>query len=88
MSGEAQVEITTNTDMLRVIEEVRRTRRPCIVSRDQQPIFARIRGPLRRQGMRISDNDVIIAATAIYHNLGLVTRTIKHFGRVPGVKIH
>jgi tRNA(fMet)-specific endonuclease VapC len=50
--------------------------------------FARIRGPLRSQGMRIGDNDVMIAATAIYHNLHVVTRNRRHFGRVPGLKIH
>lgn len=38
MSGEAHVEITDTADLLRVIEEVSRTRRPCILSRDRQPI--------------------------------------------------
>jgi tRNA(fMet)-specific endonuclease VapC len=40
-----------------------------------QPImreFARLRGPLRRQGMRLADNDVMIAATAIHHNRELL----------------
>jgi predicted nucleic acid-binding protein len=38
--------------------------------------------------MRIGDNDVMIAATAIYHNLHVVTHNHRHFGRVPGLKIH
>jgi tRNA(fMet)-specific endonuclease VapC len=50
--------------------------------------FARLRGPLRRQGMRLADNDLMIAATAIHHNRALVTRNVKHFGRVPGLRIH
>ena len=47
-----------------------------------------IRGVLRRQGMRIGDNDIMIAATVIYHNLQVVTRNSRHFGRVPGLKIY
>jgi predicted nucleic acid-binding protein len=50
--------------------------------------FARIRETLRRQGMRIGDNDVMIAATAIYHNRELATRNVRHFGRIPGLKLH
>jgi len=48
----------------------------------------RQRGPLRRQRMRLADNDLMIAATAIHHNRVLVTRNIRHFGRVPGLNIH
>jgi len=50
--------------------------------------FARIRGPLRRQGQIIGDNDIMIAATAIYHHLELVTRNLRHFGRIPNLRIH
>jgi tRNA(fMet)-specific endonuclease VapC len=50
--------------------------------------FARIRRLLRRQGMRIGDNDIMIAATALHHNLQVVTRNSRHFGRVPGLKIY
>lgn len=50
--------------------------------------YARIRGLLRRHGMRLADNDLMIAATAIYHGLELVTRNTKHFGRVPGLRIY
>jgi predicted nucleic acid-binding protein len=39
--------------------------------------FAHIRGELRRSGQIIGDFDILIAATAIYHNLTLVTRNIK-----------
>jgi hypothetical protein len=51
MSGEARVEITDNADLLRVIEEVHRTRRPCIVSRDSEPLA--LVSPIRsRRGSR------------------------------------
>jgi tRNA(fMet)-specific endonuclease VapC len=50
--------------------------------------FARLRAPLRHQGMIIGDNDIMIAATAIYHGLALITRNIKHFGRIPTLKLY
>ena|SRR5579863_10201058 len=36
--------------------------------------FARIRGDLRAKGQLIGDPDILIAATAIYHDLILLTR--------------
>ncbi|HZS01169.1 MAG TPA: type II toxin-antitoxin system VapC family toxin [Chloroflexota bacterium] len=50
--------------------------------------FAHIRGNLRASGMIIGDADIMIAATAIYHNLELVTRNVQHFHRIPHLRIH
>ncbi len=50
--------------------------------------FARIRGHLRRTGNIISDPDILIAATALHHNLTVVTRNIRHFERVPNLKLY
>lgn len=50
-------------------------------------IYARIRGDLRRSGRLIGDPDLMIAATALYHDLTLVTRNRGHFARVPGLKL-
>src|SRR6266487_5525575 len=41
--------------------------------------FARIRGQLRRRGQIIADPDILIAATAVQHDLNLVTRNIRDF---------
>lgn len=49
--------------------------------------FARIRGDLRRKGQIIGDPDILIAATALYHNLTLLTRNRKHYGRIPMLKV-
>jgi len=38
--------------------------------------------------MIIGDADIMIAATAIYHNLELVTRNVQHFHRIPHLRIH
>ena len=47
---------------------------------------ARIRGDLRQRGQLIGDPDILIAATALYHNLTLLTRNKKHYQRVPLLK--
>jgi len=48
--------------------------------------FGRIRGDLRRQGQLIGDPDILIAATALYYDLILLTRNQKHFQRIPLLK--
>lgn len=48
--------------------------------------FARVRGELRALGQLIGDPDLIIAATALHHDLTLVTRNYRHFERVPGLR--
>ena len=50
--------------------------------------FARIRGQLRRQGLTVHDPDLLIAATALTHDLTLVTRNVRHFQRVPDLDLY
>lgn len=42
---------------------------------------------LKDNGILIGANDLWIAATAIVHNLPLVTRNPSHFRRVPGLEV-
>jgi tRNA(fMet)-specific endonuclease VapC len=49
--------------------------------------FAAIRGELRRAGNLILDMDLLIAATAIEHDLTLVTGNRRHFDRIPGLTL-
>jgi tRNA(fMet)-specific endonuclease VapC len=49
--------------------------------------FALIRGDLRRKGEVIPQPDILIAATAMYYDLTLVTRNTKHYARIPGLKL-
>lgn len=49
--------------------------------------FAGIRGDLRRRGQIIGDPDILIAATAIYYDLALLTRNRKHYERIPTLKV-
>jgi predicted nucleic acid-binding protein len=50
--------------------------------------FARIRAELRRRGQLIPDLDLLIAATAMQHELTLLTRNIRHFHRIPELKLY
>jgi tRNA(fMet)-specific endonuclease VapC len=49
--------------------------------------FAQLRGDLRSRGELLPDMDLLIAATALTHDLTLVTGNSKHFQRVPGLAI-
>ena len=50
--------------------------------------FARLRGDLRRRGQIIMDPDILIAATALHFDRVLVTRNLRHFNRIPGLKLY
>ena len=50
--------------------------------------FGHIRGDLRRKGLLIGDPDILIAATAVYHDLTLLTRNKKDYERIPTLKAH
>lgn len=50
-------------------------------------VFGRIRSDLRRRGQLIPDLDLLIAATAVHHDLILLTRNVRHFARVPELAI-
>jgi tRNA(fMet)-specific endonuclease VapC len=42
---------------------------------------------LYQAGQLISDADILIAATALKHNLVMVTENVHHFRRIPGLAI-
>ena len=50
-------------------------------------IFAVVRSGLKRQGMLLPAQDLLIAATAIQHDLILVTRNQRHFNRIDGLQV-
>ena len=51
-------------------------------------VFGSIRAHLETKGMILPDADIQIAATAIGHNLELVTGNLRHFNRIPGLKLN
>jgi predicted nucleic acid-binding protein len=50
--------------------------------------FAEIRASLRRRGALIGDMDLIIGATALEHDLTLLTRNARHFERIPDLRLY
>jgi len=50
-------------------------------------IFGRERGRLRREGRRIADFDLMIAATCLHHSLVILTNNRRHFEVVEGLEI-
>ncbi len=51
-------------------------------------VFGRVQAELEQAGTRLEDADLQIAATAIHHGLELVTGNLRHFQRVPGLRIN
>lgn len=66
-----------------------------VIARDfeQYPItgslreYARLRWLLKKKGTPVDHLDLFIAATALEENLILVTGNVKHFERIPGLRI-
>ncbi len=56
-------------------------------SREVEWQYAEAYRHLQANGMLIGANDLWIAATALAHDIPLVTRNLKHFRRVPGLEI-
>jgi tRNA(fMet)-specific endonuclease VapC len=50
--------------------------------------FAELRARLRQQGELIPDLDLIVGATALVHELTVLTLNVRHLGRIPGIHIH
>jgi len=49
--------------------------------------FGRLRGVLRRQGVAVGQFDLLIAATALVHNLMVVTHNTRDFNPIPGLSV-
>jgi tRNA(fMet)-specific endonuclease VapC len=64
--------------------------RVLIVSRSIAKRAATIRIDLRRQKRQVNERalDILIAATAIEHNLILVTRNNRDYADIQGLKLH
>ncbi|MER3559173.1 MAG: hypothetical protein C4336_06790 [Armatimonadota bacterium] len=54
----------------------------------QMARFAEIRAHLRRRGELIPDFDLLIGATALVHDLTVLTFNLRHFQRIPELKLY
>jgi predicted nucleic acid-binding protein len=50
-------------------------------------LWADLRGDLGLRGLRLEDNDLIIAATAMHSGLVLMTGNQRHFSRIQGLSV-
>lgn len=50
--------------------------------------FGTLRGDPQRRGLPIGDVDLLIAATALHHDLTLVTRNRRHFTRIAELRLY
>ena len=50
-------------------------------------VYGRLAAALADKGTPLADADLQIAATALHHDLELVTGNLRHFGRIPGLRI-
>jgi tRNA(fMet)-specific endonuclease VapC len=50
-------------------------------------LYGQVRAQLESAGRPLADADLQITATALLHDLELVTGNVKHFKRVPGLRI-
>jgi len=51
------------------------------------PLFAKEKARLQLAGAPIDDFDLLIGATAIHHNMTLVTNNTRHFERLKSIKL-
>ena len=57
------------------------------VDTDTCKLFGRARGTLRASGSLVGDFDLLIGATALQHDLTLMTNNRRHFERVEGIRL-
>ncbi|MDX2305086.1 MAG: type II toxin-antitoxin system VapC family toxin [Microscillaceae bacterium] len=60
---------------------------PIIPILDSIKIYGKEKARLKTKGTIISDLDLFIGATAIFHDMFLVTRNVKEFERMENIKI-
>jgi tRNA(fMet)-specific endonuclease VapC len=50
--------------------------------------FAEVRAQLRRRGEVIPDFDILLGATALHHNLTVLTYNTRHLSRIPDLIVY
>lgn len=50
--------------------------------------FAETRACLRRRGLSVADSDLLVGATALHHDLTVLTFNLCHFRRIPDLKLY
>ncbi|MEX2245076.1 MAG: type II toxin-antitoxin system VapC family toxin [Dehalococcoidia bacterium] len=70
------------------MKEVLLAFRMLAVDRDIAELFGRMRALVRSRGKTVADADLLIGSTALWLDLTVVTRNVKHFEHLPGLRIY
>jgi tRNA(fMet)-specific endonuclease VapC len=81
------IENSNNPEKMRAVGEAFIRKVSVVPIYDSLDVYAREKAKLRRAGMLIDDFDVLIGATAIRHNMVMVTNNIDHFARLHNIVI-
>jgi tRNA(fMet)-specific endonuclease VapC len=57
------------------------------INSEAAALFGSIKGRLREAGTLIEDMDLLIAATALAYDMTLVTNNVRHFDRIPNMRL-
>ena len=76
--------ITANLAKIKTLEEELEV---LPAGQESVEIFGINKAALEKDGAPLDDFDLIIASTALTHNLTLVTNNVKHFERIKGLKL-
>lgn len=76
-----------NPEQMRPIAEAFIPKFPVLPIIDALDIYAEEKARLRRKGLIIDDFDILIGATAIQHQLTLVTNNVNHLARLSNITI-
>lgn len=70
------------------VREFMRTGMPALpFDRDAAEVFGPLRAELEREGQRLDEPDLRIASISLSRDLTLVTGNVRHFARVPGLRV-
>lgn len=56
-------------------------------NRSSAVFFGELKAQLEREGQRLADADLFVAAACLSHGATLVTRNKRHFDRIPGLAV-
>ena len=81
--------LAKSTDKKRKLEDIKEVQRlfRVIPAYSSFKEYGEIRHSLEHTGQRVDQFDLLISATAIHHQMTLVTSNLKHFERIEGLTI-
>lgn len=69
------------------VKTIEKTLRVIQAGEEIVELFGMLKAQLEAKGQPVDDFDLVIASTALAHNLILVTNNIRHFQKIEGLKL-